>query len=84
VSWGDCTTFTPTTGKKSSKKPLNNSEKEALRACLAPESGKYAQVGGALIPLLTLEFPGSASTAVFNWSFIYAWTIPVQNYFQAN
>ncbi len=41
-----------------------------LRGVAAPESANNASVGGALIPLLTLGIPGSASTAVMLGAFL--------------
>lgn len=49
--------------KRSSKNKANFG-KGALEGVAAPESSNNASVGGALIPLLTLGIPGSASTAV--------------------
>jgi len=49
--------------KKSSKTP-EQFGKGSLEGVAAPEAANNAAVGGALIPLLTLGIPGSASTAV--------------------
>lgn len=49
--------------KKSSKTP-ELFGKGSLEGVAAPEAANNAAVGGALIPLLTLGIPGSASTAV--------------------
>jgi putative tricarboxylic transport membrane protein len=49
--------------KKSSKNP-DQFGKGSLEGVAAPEAANNAAVGGALIPLLTLGIPGSASTAV--------------------
>jgi len=49
--------------KKSSKSP-EQFGKGSLEGVAAPEAANNAAVGGALIPLLTLGIPGSASSAV--------------------
>lgn len=49
--------------KNSSKKP-EDFGKGSLEGVAAPEAANNGSVGGALIPLLTLGIPGSASTAV--------------------
>lgn len=49
--------------KNSSKKP-EDFGKGSLEGVAAPEAANNASVGGALVPLLTLGIPGSASTAV--------------------
>jgi putative tricarboxylic transport membrane protein len=49
--------------KRSSKKPEEYGQ-GSLEGIAAPESSNNASVGGALIPLMTLGIPGSASTAV--------------------
>jgi len=49
--------------KKTSKEP-DKFGKGSLEGVAAPEASNNAAVGGALIPLLTLGIPGSASTAV--------------------
>ncbi len=49
--------------KNTSKKP-EEFGKGSLEGVAAPESANNGSVGGALVPLLTLGIPGSASTAV--------------------
>jgi putative tricarboxylic transport membrane protein len=49
--------------KNSSKKP-EDFGKGSLEGVAAPEAANNGSVGGALVPLLTLGIPGSASTAV--------------------
>jgi len=49
--------------KRTSRKPEDFGE-GSLEGIAAPESANNASVGGALIPLMTLGIPGSASTAV--------------------
>ncbi len=51
------------TAKNSSKKP-EEFGKGSLEGVAAPEAANNGSVGGALVPLLTLGIPGSASTAV--------------------
>jgi putative tricarboxylic transport membrane protein len=49
--------------KRAAKNP-DDFGKGELRGVAAPESANNASVGGALIPLLTLGIPGSATTAI--------------------
>lgn len=61
---GTIATFIAYDTARSSSKTPEKFGKGALEGVAAPEAANNASVGGALIPLLTLGIPGSASTAV--------------------
>ena len=61
---GTIATFIAYDNAKSSSKNPEKFGKGSLEGVAAPEAANNGSVGGALIPLLTLGIPGSASTAV--------------------
>jgi putative tricarboxylic transport membrane protein len=61
---GTIATFIAYDNAKSSSKHPEDFGKGSLEGVAAPEAANNGSVGGALIPLLTLGIPGSASTAV--------------------
>ncbi|MEN8154487.1 MAG: tripartite tricarboxylate transporter permease [Acidobacteriota bacterium] len=61
---GTIATFIAYNSAKNSSKNPEDFGKGSLEGVAAPESANNGSVGGALIPLLTLGIPGSASTAV--------------------
>lgn len=61
---GTIATFIAYNSAKNSSKNPEEFGKGSLEGVAAPESSNNGSVGGALIPLLTLGIPGSASTAV--------------------
>lgn len=56
----------------------------ALEGIAAPESANNASVGGALVPLLTLGIPGSATTAVMLGAFTLHGLVPGTELFTNN
>ena len=56
----------------------------ALEGIAAPESANNASVGGALVPLLTLGIPGSATTAVMLGAFTLHGLVPGTELFTKN
>jgi len=61
---GTIATFIAYDNAKSSSKNPEKFGKGSLEGVAAPEAANNGSVGGALVPLLTLGIPGSASTAV--------------------
>ncbi len=61
---GTIATFIAYDNAKSSSKHPEKFGKGSLEGVAAPEAANNGSVGGALVPLLTLGIPGSASTAV--------------------
>jgi putative tricarboxylic transport membrane protein len=61
---GTIATFIAYDNAKSSSKHPEEFGKGSLEGVAAPEAANNGSVGGALVPLLTLGIPGSASTAV--------------------
>ena len=61
--------FSYSLAKKTSRKPHTFGEGNP-EGIAAPESANNATVGGALLPLITLGIPGSASTAIIMGAFI--------------
>lgn len=61
---GAISTFISYNSAKNSSKQPEKFGKGSLEGVAAPEAANNGSVGGALIPLLTLGIPGSASTAV--------------------
>jgi len=55
-----------------------------LEGVAAPEAANNAVVGGALIPLLALGIPGSATTAIILAGFIFHGIMPGPELFQKN
>ncbi len=61
---GTIATFIAYNDAKNSSKNPEKFGKGSLEGVAAPEAANNGSVGGALVPLLTLGIPGSASTAV--------------------
>jgi len=61
---GTIATFIAYDNAKNSSKEPEKFGKGSLEGVAAPEAANNGSVGGALVPLLTLGIPGSASTAV--------------------
>ncbi len=61
---GTIATFIAYDNAKNSSKHPEKFGKGSLEGVAAPEAANNGSVGGALVPLLTLGIPGSASTAV--------------------
>ncbi len=61
---GTIATFIAYDSAKNSSKNPEKFGKGSLEGVAAPEAANNGSVGGALVPLLTLGIPGSASTAV--------------------
>jgi len=61
---GTIATFIAYNNAKSTSKSPEEFGKGSLEGVAAPEAANNGSVGGALVPLLTLGIPGSASTAV--------------------
>ena len=61
---GTIATFIAYDSAKNSSKRPEDFGKGSLEGVAAPEAANNGSVGGALVPLLTLGIPGSASTAV--------------------
>ena len=61
---GAIATFISYNSAKNSSKNPEKFGKGSLEGVAAPEAANNGSVGGALVPLLTLGIPGSASTAV--------------------
>jgi putative tricarboxylic transport membrane protein len=61
---GTIATFIAYNDAKNSSKNPEEFGKGSLEGVAAPEAANNGSVGGALVPLLTLGIPGSASTAV--------------------
>jgi putative tricarboxylic transport membrane protein len=61
---GTIATFIAYNNAKNTSKNPNKFGKGSLEGVAAPEAANNGSVGGALVPLLTLGIPGSASTAV--------------------
>jgi putative tricarboxylic transport membrane protein len=61
---GTIATFIAYNDAKNSSKTPEEFGKGSLEGVAAPEAANNGSVGGALVPLLTLGIPGSASTAV--------------------
>jgi len=61
---GTIATFIAYDSAKNSSKHPEKFGKGSLEGVAAPEAANNGSVGGALVPLLTLGIPGSASTAV--------------------
>jgi putative tricarboxylic transport membrane protein len=61
---GTIATFIAYNDAKNSSKTPEKFGKGSLEGVAAPEAANNGSVGGALVPLLTLGIPGSASTAV--------------------
>jgi hypothetical protein len=61
---GTIATFIAYNNAKSTSKHPKKFGKGSLEGVAAPEAANNGSVGGALVPLLTLGIPGSASTAV--------------------
>ena len=61
---GTIATFIAYDNAKSTSKNPEKFGKGSLEGVAAPEAANNGSVGGALVPLLTLGIPGSASTAV--------------------
>jgi putative tricarboxylic transport membrane protein len=61
---GTIATFIAYDNAKNSSKHPEEFGKGSLEGVAAPEAANNGSVGGALVPLLTLGIPGSASTAV--------------------
>ena len=61
---GTIATFIAYDNAKTSSKHPEEFGKGSLEGVAAPEAANNGSVGGALVPLLTLGIPGSASTAV--------------------
>ena len=61
---GTIATFIAYDSAKNSSKTPEKFGKGSLEGVAAPEAANNGSVGGALVPLLTLGIPGSASTAV--------------------
>jgi len=61
---GTIATFIAYDSAKNSSKRPEEFGKGSLEGVAAPEAANNGSVGGALVPLLTLGIPGSASTAV--------------------
>jgi len=80
---GAASWFAYSAAKKTSKDPesFGNGNPEGISA---PEASNNASVGGALIPLLALGIPGSASIAIVSGAFIIHGIQPGPNIFNTN
>lgn len=79
---GTIATFIAYNEAKRSSKESDKFGKGSLEGVAAPEAANNGSVGGALIPLLSLGIPGSASTAVLLGALMIHRITPGPNLFQ--